>query len=210
MLEKFTAARGGSGKRGERRSSSGAQFVELAFVLPILLLLVIGIWDFGSAFELKQELTNAAHSGARVFVSASSTNPANATGCSTAVPCSVVAAATAVQQYLTGASLDGSWITPSSPTNNPAVGSCEWTWTSSSTSNGTTSTYSLDIQGALWLAPDGTILPQNASVIPAGSARATQVTLQYPVHWSWAAPFTSGNQLSTTVTMVNIGGGCQL
>jgi Flp pilus assembly protein TadG len=40
--------------------------VELAVVLPILLVLVVGIFDFGQAFTLKQQLNNIAREAARL------------------------------------------------------------------------------------------------------------------------------------------------
>jgi Flp pilus assembly protein TadG len=49
--------------RGDRQS--GAAAVELALVLPILLLLVFGIVDFGRAYNAKISLTQAAREGAR-------------------------------------------------------------------------------------------------------------------------------------------------
>lgn len=45
---------------------SGAAAVELALVLPILLVLVFGIIDFGRAYNAQISLTQAAREGARV------------------------------------------------------------------------------------------------------------------------------------------------
>ena len=50
--------------RGER----GAALVETAFVLPIMLLVCVGILEFGRAYQTWQILTNAAREGARVAV----------------------------------------------------------------------------------------------------------------------------------------------
>src|SRR5919202_6635011 len=47
-------------------SELGAAIVEFAIVLPLLLLLVFGIADFGRALFIKNNLTSAARSGARV------------------------------------------------------------------------------------------------------------------------------------------------
>jgi Flp pilus assembly protein TadG len=46
------------------KNDHGAALVELAFVIPILLLLVIGAVDFGRAYYMGIEVTNAAHAGA--------------------------------------------------------------------------------------------------------------------------------------------------
>jgi Flp pilus assembly protein TadG len=45
---------------------AGAAAVELALVLPILLVVVFGIVDFGRAYNAKVSLTQAAREGARV------------------------------------------------------------------------------------------------------------------------------------------------
>jgi Flp pilus assembly protein TadG len=48
------------------RSERGAELIEMALVTPILLLLVMGIVDFGFLFQRYVVLTNAAVEGARV------------------------------------------------------------------------------------------------------------------------------------------------
>jgi len=47
---------------------SGAEFVEFALAFPLLLLLVLGIIDFGLLFQQYEVITNAAREGARVAV----------------------------------------------------------------------------------------------------------------------------------------------
>jgi Flp pilus assembly protein TadG len=48
------------------REQQGASMIEFAIVAPLLFLLVFGIIDFGRAFFLYNNLTNAARDGARV------------------------------------------------------------------------------------------------------------------------------------------------
>ena len=50
------------------RSDEGAQLVEFALVLPLLLLVVLGIAEFGFIFQRYEVLTNAAREGARIAV----------------------------------------------------------------------------------------------------------------------------------------------
>ncbi len=50
------------------RSERGAVLIEAAIVLPLLLLVVLGIMDFGRVFQRYEVLTNAAREGARVCV----------------------------------------------------------------------------------------------------------------------------------------------
>ena len=54
-------------------SDGGSQLVEFAVALPLLIVFVVGIFDFSSAYTLKQKLTNAAGDAARTAVS----DPAN-------------------------------------------------------------------------------------------------------------------------------------
>lgn len=48
------------------RSEHGAELIEMAIVLPLLLLLIMGMIDFGFLFQRYVVLTNAAMEGARV------------------------------------------------------------------------------------------------------------------------------------------------
>ena len=48
-----------------RRDEKGAELIEFALVVPILLLLVAGIVDFGFMFQRYEVVTNAAREGAR-------------------------------------------------------------------------------------------------------------------------------------------------
>lgn len=47
---------------------AGAELIEFALLLPILLLVVVGIFDFGFLFQQYQVITNAAREGARLAV----------------------------------------------------------------------------------------------------------------------------------------------
>jgi Flp pilus assembly protein TadG len=57
----------------KRRSERGAAMLEVALTLPMLLLVCVGIFEFGRAYQTWQVLTNAAREGARVAVLPSST-----------------------------------------------------------------------------------------------------------------------------------------
>ena len=50
------------------RSARGAELIEFAIVVPLLLLLLAGIFDFGMMFRTFEAVTNAAREGARVGV----------------------------------------------------------------------------------------------------------------------------------------------
>ena len=51
-----------------RRCQSGAEFVEMALAFPLLMLVVLGIFDFGMLFQQYEVITNAAREGARIAI----------------------------------------------------------------------------------------------------------------------------------------------
>lgn len=57
-----------SGSVTRLRSERGAALVEFALTLPLLLLLLVGIMDFGLAFQRYNALNNATREGARMAV----------------------------------------------------------------------------------------------------------------------------------------------
>src|SRR5215471_6799175 len=51
------------------RNTQGSQIAEFAVALPLIIVFVIGIYDFSQAYGLKQRLGNAARDGARIGAS---------------------------------------------------------------------------------------------------------------------------------------------
>lgn len=58
------------------RSAKGAALLEAAVTLPLLLLISVGIFEFGRAYQTWQVLTNAAREGARIAVLPNTTTAA--------------------------------------------------------------------------------------------------------------------------------------
>lgn len=56
------------------RNQRGAALLETAITLPLVLLVCVGIFEFGRAFQTWQVITNAAREGARVSVLPDSTD----------------------------------------------------------------------------------------------------------------------------------------
>jgi Flp pilus assembly protein TadG len=56
------------------RSEKGAALIEAAVTVPIILLISVGIFEFGRAYQTQQVLTNAAREGARLAVIEGSTD----------------------------------------------------------------------------------------------------------------------------------------
>ncbi len=106
------------------RSDSGAQLVEFAVALPLLVLFVVGIFDFSNAFTFKQKLTNIARDAARVAAA----DPANdLVGPTTpsAVPASVLDAFQVIDNYLIANNINDCGIS----TSTPSLGASQLTWT---------------------------------------------------------------------------------
>jgi len=53
---------------GSKKSQHGAILAEFAVVLPVLLLILMGVIEFGLLFYNKQVLTNASREGARIGI----------------------------------------------------------------------------------------------------------------------------------------------
>jgi hypothetical protein len=96
------------------RPAQGSEIAELAMVLPILFLLLFGIYWFGQAFRIYGAITNAARDGARAAV-----NP-SCTTCGESDP--TQNAWTIVQNDLQAAHINPNALQP--PTNPPAVCAC--------------------------------------------------------------------------------------
>ncbi len=61
--------------RREIRGEKGQALIEAALVVPLLLLIAVGIFEFGRAYQTWEILTNAAREGARIAI-LPSTDPA--------------------------------------------------------------------------------------------------------------------------------------
>ena len=55
-------------RRAAVHGDSGQALAEIAIALPLLLLMLIGIWEFARAYQIQQVVVNAAREGARIVV----------------------------------------------------------------------------------------------------------------------------------------------
>ena len=51
-----------------RKDERGAALIETAITIPLILLICVGIFEFGRAYQTSQVLTNAAREGARIAI----------------------------------------------------------------------------------------------------------------------------------------------
>ena len=68
MSRRFSSERGAQHGCRAGDPERGAAIIETALTLPLILLVSVGIFEFGRAFETWQVMTNAAREGARVAV----------------------------------------------------------------------------------------------------------------------------------------------
>ncbi len=190
--------------RGESRvavslpEERGSAILEFAIALPLLVVFVVGIYDFSGAFNQKQKIEQAAQEGA-IIAGAQPTNDI----ASPSSPDSLQPVVTAIFN-----SLAGSGILP-----NANMGSCKppgaaagplgvaWTYT---------------ISGC----PDSLVITINRGLVtgagtPGSGSPATlgtMVTLQYPYHWRFnsviqllipGASYAATTQLTETATVHN-------
>jgi Flp pilus assembly protein TadG len=150
-------------RSGIRRPSTehGAVLVEFAALLPLLLVLVVGLFDFATAYNLRQKLANAAREGARLGTSQSMLDLTQS------APPSVQEIHDSVVTYLQGANVNTSFI---GTTMTPA-GTFAWAYYSSGA-------YGLKIERAVQF-PSGCGSPSNPC------SPGTRVTVTYPYNWTF-------------------------
>jgi len=176
-----------------------AQIVEFAVSLPLLVVFVVGIFDFSGALSLKQKLTNAAREGARVAAA----DPANDLGgSSSGTPASVIDAFQVVDNYLLSEKINTCGLAGALPARQ-----------------GSTLTWISMAPGCGSVPPNGIILTINRGFITQqtiGSTQtdvvSTQVTIQYAYKWRFnsvitllvpSATYASMSYISTTATAFN-------
>lgn len=157
------------------QSDNASQLVEFAVSLPLLVVFVVGIFDFSSAFTLKQKLTNVARDAAR----AAAADPV--TDLQSTTPVSVKDAFQIVDKYLVANEINDCGITLS---NVPAG----LTWTSTGAGPGCTPAgLTIVINRGYYFPATGAALPSAtcASQNPAGQTAVigTCVSIQYGYPW---------------------------
>ncbi len=151
-------------KPGKRlkRDQAGAQLLEFALVLPLLLVLAVGVVDFGRAWNIRQILNNAAREGARLAAS----RPSLELGSGSSNPVGNMLICQVVVQYLQQAAVDTSFIADCSGGS----------WDASTF----TATYYSDPTNGYGLKIERSVAVPGTSPTVFG----TRVTLKYPYRWT--------------------------
>lgn len=148
------------------QGSEGAQILEFAVALPLLVVFVVGIYDFGQAFNTKEKLNFAARDGARF----GSTQPTN--DLSQNSPLSVAAIRDLVDADLIAANINDCGLGPiqqSSPLVWMATGTCPNSFT-----------FTLTINRGYVVAP----APNASQPVQQIS---THIDIQYPYQWQFSS-----------------------
>ncbi len=106
------------------RNERGAAILEFAISLPLLVVFVVGIYDFSGAFNLKQKIEQAAQQGAIIAGS----QPMSDIASTNANPISLQAVSTAIYNSLVGSGvLPAGACTPPGTASGPT--GLTWTYT---------------------------------------------------------------------------------
>jgi Flp pilus assembly protein TadG len=170
------------------REEQGSALLEFAITLPLLVVFVVGIYDFSGAFNQKQKIEQAAQEGAIL----AGAQPMTDIGSN---PASLQVVATAVFN-----SLAGSGVVPKGACSPPGSvlqqGVLKWQYTISS-------------------CPDNLVITINRGAVSATSSPAavgTMVTVSYPYHWRFnsviqlllpGANYAATTSLSASATVHN-------
>jgi Flp pilus assembly protein TadG len=185
----------GTAKAALLANSSGSQLLEFAVALPLLVVFVVGIFDFGGAFNLKQMLNNIAREGAR-FASSLPTNDLDAIG----TPPSVTAIRDLVVSHLQTARLNDCGLAGQGAISGPVA-----TWTYRASGGGCPAELVLTIERHYSF----------PTVIGADTfnVMSTRVSLTYPFSWHFnrvitllvpGATYQSVTQVNTDATVPNM------
>ena len=149
------------------REVQGAALLEFAITLPLLVVFVVGIFDFSGAFNQKQKIEQAAQEGAII----AGAQPMSDIAAGNGNPDSLQPVVTAVFNSLTASGVvpQGTCAPPVTPKHTPP--SLKWTYT---------------ITGC----PDDLVIVIDRGSVPAPCpppAVCTKVTVTYPYHWRFSS-----------------------
>lgn len=182
-------------KRCGFAGTEASQIVELAISLPLLMVIVVGITDFGTAFNLKQKLNNAAREGARTASKQSMSDTSNAT------PLTTDAIRDAIDNYLLAEHVNDCGLATNAVVTKSGL---IWTYTASSGCPGNgTLTLTIDRGNTFQTTGAGSV-----------AMETTHIRIDYPYLWRFgsfmrffvpSANYASGvTQIRADATMTNL------
>jgi Flp pilus assembly protein TadG len=181
--------------------NEGSEILEFAISLPLLLVVAVGVFDFGSAFTVKQKVGNIALQGARFASNQPTTDLSLAGACG--APASICSVRDVVEANLVAGKLNDCGL---GTVNGAGAGTLAWTFTANAGCGGT---LTLTIErGFVYQA-----------VLPAPPFQAnytiegTRVTVNYPYQWQFnrvapliapGANYPATTQINSVATMQNL------
>jgi Flp pilus assembly protein TadG len=182
-------------------AGEASQIVEFAVSLPLLMVFVVAIGDFGGAITLKQKLNNAVREGAR-FGANEPTADLYSTPSAGNAPPSVNAIARTVGNYLVSARVNDCGLATGGWTVTSGSAPLAWQYTASSCP------LTVTIQRG-FAVPAGTSGPGNTPKWVV----STQVAISYPYTWQFnrvigliapGANYAGPSQLQSDATVPNL------
>lgn len=144
----------------------GSQIVELAIALPFMMVLLVGIFDFGQAFNTKQKINTAAREAARYGANQSTLDWSAGTGAP-----SILTARNMVDAYLLSANLNDCNLAAATP----SFDSTSFKWTFTSKGSCPTNLVLVVERATTYSMTNGT------------NVVATKVTITYPLQWHFSS-----------------------
>jgi len=176
------------------RQTEGSAILEFAIALPLLVVFIVGIYDFGGAFNQKQKIEQAAQEGAIIAAAQPTSDLLPAAG-STTNPDSLVPVVDAVFNSLSQSGVLTAACTPPGTAAGPAP-ALTWTYT---------------IKNCSSLFPtDNLVITVNRGWVAATGAGqlsvvGTTVTVTYPYNWRFNSViqliFPGSNSYSASTTI---------
>jgi hypothetical protein len=176
----------------------GTEIIEFAVSMPLLVVLAVGIYDFGTAFTLKHKLNDAVTDGARMASHQHHpVDPAADNGCG--APNSICDIRKLVGNDLQASIGNDCGIASATGTYG---GAATFTWTFTGTCGGS----SLKIERA-YINPNTINLPSPFDSVDPYKIENTRVTLVYPYQWQFGRAFqllgNSSNSFGSTITVTS-------
>ncbi len=195
----------------------GSALLEFSITLPLLVVFVVGIYDFSGAFNQKQKIEQAAQEGAILAGAQPMTDVTGGTASVPTNPDSLKAVVTAIFNSLAGSGAlpnanTGSCVMPPPAPSQPN-GGLSWTYTISGCSSATginNLIITINRGCVCAAAPTCTAAPPCASGPPV--AVASSVTITFPYNWRFnsvvqllipGAAYAAITQLTETATVHN-------
>ncbi|MGA9811464.1 MAG: TadE/TadG family type IV pilus assembly protein [Terriglobales bacterium] len=176
------------------RGNEGAEILEFAISLPLLIVVAVGVFDFGTAFTVKQKVGNIALQGARVASNQPTADLSLNGACG--APASICSVRDVVESNMVASKLNDCGL---AGVAGAPSGSLSWTFTANAGCGGT---LTLKIErGYVYTAT----LPSPPFQAGNYSIEGTRVTLNYPYRWQFnrVAPLIAPGANYPATTQIN-------